>query len=208
MPNCMYLCIMLMSLTASACANSTDDTPSQSTPIAKQDSSTEPGSHQSLPEDWKELTHSEWLDVLGVDTCDAKSEEHEPRLKNWINLGDNTQLLLLTCGLGAYQDAYHVYTVTTTAETIRQVYLEKSGAEHGRQGDDQALIHGSLYTADEGETLELLHLSAATGACGWRASYPVEEVKQGGFVEFNRLFADDDCYNGITVEDWPIISSR
>lgn len=118
-------------------------------------------------------------------------------------MDDNIQLLLLTCELGAYQDAFHVYAVNTDLNTIDPVILQSSQrAGETREGD---LVRGTLYRGDQGDTVELLYLSAATGACGWRALYQTEDVKLGGSIEPKAIFGDEDCYNGATVDDWQAI---
>lgn len=163
-------------------------------------------SFQSLPEHWEALTHSEWLDALDIASCEAESQGREARRKNWVRLDDSSQLLLLTCGFGAYQDAFHVYTINVEDKTVTPVTLQTPSDERDSEGE--TLVRGTLYKGDQGNVVELLHLSAATGACGWRALYSVNDVKRGGPVEPEQAFGDDDCYNGVTVEGWPEIEGE
>lgn len=206
MRNHQYLFTLLLTLSFYACAENGE-------PLAPEDdsanaepeleSSTSANSAQDLPDRWDSLSHNEWLDILSISNCDADDQANESRRKNWIPLDDNTHLLLLTCELGAYQDAFHVYAVNTDLNTVDPVVLQSSQrAGETKEGD---LVRGTLYKGDQGDVVEFLHLSAATGACGWRALYPIEEVKLGGSVDPKAIFGDEDCYNGVTVDDWPAI---
>ncbi|WP_027329118.1 DUF1176 domain-containing protein [Marinimicrobium agarilyticum] len=210
MLNCRYVCILLMSVAVPACAGSekTAVQPEKAAVKAETSSVNSPtgASSQTLPEDWETLTHSEWLDALDIANCDAENQGSEARRKNWIRLDNSTQLLLLTCGLGAYQDAFHVYTVNVEDKTVAPVMLTPPKDEGGSESG--TLVRGTLYKGDEGNVVELLHLSAATGACGWRALYPVDDVKRGGLIKPKQAFCDGDCYNGVTVPDWPEIEGE
>jgi len=207
MRNHQYLCTLLLTFSFSACAGNGESSLASEGGSAKTESelesSTSANSAQDLPDRWKSLSHNEWLEILSISSCDAEDQANESRRKNWIPLDDNTQLLLLTCELGAYQDAFHVYAVNTDLNTVDPVALQSSQrAGEAKEGD---LVRGTLYKGEQGDVLELLHLSAATGACGWRALYPVEEVKLGGSVDPKAIFGDEDCYNGVTVDDWSAI---
>lgn len=209
MLNCRYVCVLLMSFAVPACAGS-EESPLQTASAsvkAGTDSISSPGaiSYQKLPDQWESFTHSEWLDALDIASCEAESQGSEARRKNWVQLDDSTQLLLLTCGLGAYQDAFHVYAVNAEDKTVVPVTLRMPRAES--EAGNASFVRGSLYKGDQDDVVELLYLSAATGSCGWRALYPVDEVKRGGPVEPKALFGDEDCYNGVTVENWPRIES-
>ncbi|WP_347330345.1 DUF1176 domain-containing protein [Marinimicrobium locisalis] len=206
MLNCQYVCILLMALVVPACAGNekTPVQPEKTALTAGTDSASSSSgtSAQTLPERWEALTHSEWLDVLDIASCEAENQGSEARRKNWVRLDANTQLLLLTCALGAYQDAFHVYTVDAEDKTVAPVMLTLPKDEDGSE-EGGTLIRGTLYKGDQGNVVELLHLSAATGACGWRALYSIDDVKRGGLVKPEQAFGDDDCYNGVTVENWP-----
>lgn len=160
-------------------------------------------SELALPEEWEELTHADWLEYLDVGRCDARSEDNEARLKSWLHLDERARLLTLTCELGAYQDAFHVYIIDSVAHTVGPVTLERP-RENDKSGEGK-VVRGALYKSDEEGIIELLYLSAATGACGWRALYPIEDVKKGGVIKAAALFGDEDCYNGVTVNDWPAL---
>lgn len=207
MLNYRYVCILLMSLAVPACAGS-EKTPVRperaSGTVGTDSASSSTGtSSQALPEHWKALTHSEWLDALDIASCEAENQGSEARRKNWVRLDDSSQLLLLTCGFGAYQDAFHVYTVNVEDKAVIPVTLQSPHGEGDSKGG--TLVRGTLYRGDQGDVVELLYLSAATGACGWRALYPLDDVKRGGLVKPEKAFGDDDCYNGVTVDDWPEI---
>lgn len=201
------VCILLMSLAFPACAGNNEalSQPESSSLTEGTETTSNPSGKSSpeLPAKWEELTHNQWLDTLNISSCEAKDQGSESRRKNWIRLDDGTSLLLITCGLGAYQDAFHVYAVNTGVKTVKPVMLQAPQAEG--ESETGNVVRGSLYKSEQDETLELLHLSAATGACGWRALYPIEEVKRGGSVEPETLFGDEDCYNGVTVNDWPLV---
>lgn len=155
---------------------------------------------QPLPEGWESYTHSDWLKSLDITDCKTENQGSEPRRKHWITLEERLRLLSLTCEFGAYQDAFHLFVVDVQAATFKKLILQPpEGSEATESGD---LARGIVYMSEQGDKVEFVHLSAATGACGWRAIYSIKNIKRGGLVTPDTAFGDDDCYNGVTVEGW------
>jgi len=66
----------------------------------------------------------------------------------------------------------------------------------------QKITWGAFNKVEGKEALEVLYLSAATGMCGHRSYYSVESLSSASAIEPVKIFADEDCYNGVTVESW------
>ncbi|UZJ45154.1 hypothetical protein OOT55_03615 [Marinimicrobium sp. C6131] len=168
----------------------------------KQQEGNRKGLVQSLPEGWESYTHSDWLESLDITYCETEDQGSESRRKHWIALEGHSRLLSLNCEFGAYQDAFHLFVVDVEAATLKRVILRPPESADAEPND---LARGVVYMSEQGDRVEFVHLSAATGACGWRAIYSIKDIKRGGPVAPNAAFGDDDCYNGVTVEGWPEI---
>lgn len=206
MHNYQGICALLMSMALPACAGSTEMVAPKPETTPKEEVGEALIKSMPLPDNWEDLDHERWLRAVGIRKCDAPGEASEQRLKSMIDLGEGIHLLTLTCEFGAYQDAFHVYSINPAKETVSRVVLEEpktSGASEERK-----LIWGALYVGDDQESLELLNLSSAAGVCGWKALYPLGSVRNGGAIAASAVYADDDCYNGVTVDDWPVLEEE
>jgi|GEM_PF-1599308 len=161
------------------------------------------GFGRSLPESWESYTHSDWLESLDITDCETKNQGSESRRMHWISIEEHSRVLSLTCEFGAYQDAFHLFFVDVEAATLKRVILRPPESSADVEPDE--LARGVVYMSEQGDRVELVHLSAATGACGWRTTYSIKNIERGGLVAPEAAFGDDDCYNGVTVEGWPEI---
>ncbi len=62
------------------------------------------------------------------------------------------------------------------------------------------LIWGSIYLDENNKQLEIIHLSSATGACGYIAYYNVKNIQTENSLRLLRAAGDYHCYNVVTVE--------
>ena len=161
-----------------------------------------------LPANWQKQSYNEWLKQLRVTECPAKYDGNEVRFKNLIKISASTKILLLTCDLGAYQDAYYIFKIDTSAKNITPLSFNTPSDKDVTRLKKKTLIWGAIYPSDNGKELELLNLSAGTGMCGYLAHFPLNQLLSGTVITPSRIFADEDCYNGITVEQWPEIKFK
>ncbi len=159
---------------------------------------------KSLPENWQQFSYQQWIQKLDISECSAKYDGHEERFRSIVNLSDKTILLLISCDLGAYQDAYYVYRLEQTSQRILQLSFNLPLDDKFKLGVTK-LIWGTIYLSDSGSSLELLHLSSASGMCGYRAIFSLPHLLSTEAINPSMIFADEDCYNGISVEQWPEI---
>lgn len=108
--------------------------------------------------------------------------------------------MVLTCHLGAY----HVNTIN---KTIKPIILELPEYTDNWLFHASGLIWGLIYLNKNTKQLEIIHLSAATGMCGYVAYYDIKNLQVENPLTLLRATGDSDCFNGVTVESWPIIKS-
>ncbi|GAB2188890.1 hypothetical protein MAH1_04970 [Sessilibacter sp. MAH1] len=174
-------------------------------PIAPNTNST----FQPLQKNWINFSSADWRGNLGLSSqCRNLDQEDEQRLKNTIPIDQDSFLLLLTCELGAYQDAQFVYLVNSDQQTVKELVFEVPEYTDEWRFTPNKLVWGAVYKDPDGEVLEVINLSAATGMCGYVAYYKISDVLNSNPINLYKATGDDDCYNGVTVEYWPIIKSE
>lgn len=148
---------------------------------------------------------SYWETKIDRENCSAEFDGSDERFVQILPLNDQFSLLQIACDLGAYQDSHLNYLINSQGAIVRDVTFAAPIAETPEQIKPSVNLWGSVSTVDEQE-LELVHLSAGTGACGFRALYQIDQVINQALVEPSTVYADSDCYNGITVPHWPQVN--
>lgn len=159
-----------------------------------------------LPKNWKQLSYQNWIKQLAIIECPARYDGDEERFKSFVDLSDNDSLLLITCDLGAYQDAYYIFKLDQLSQSITAFLFNLPSDNDVFKLEVKKLVWGTIYQSDSGKGLEILHLSSGSGMCGYRAYFPLEDLMVGEAINPSKVFADEDCYNGISVEQWPEVS--
>lgn len=166
---------------------------------------------QVLPKNWINFSSADWRDNLGLSSqcrnLDQLDQEDEQRLKNTIPINQDSFLLLLTCELGAYQDAQFVYLVNSKHQTLKELIFEIPEYTDTWHFSSNKLVWGAVYKDPVSEVLEVINLSAATGMCGYVAYYKISDLLNSNPINLYKA-TGDDCYIGVTVEYWPIIKSE
>lgn len=161
---------------------------------------------QVLPKNWINFSSADWRANLGLSfQCRNLDQENEQRLKNTIPISQDSFLLLLTCELGAYQDAQFVYLVNSKHQTLKELVFEIPEYTDTWHFSSNKLVWGAVYKDPVSEVLEVINLSAATGICGYVAYYKISDLLNSNPINLYKATGDDDCYNGVTVEYWPLI---
>ncbi|HEY7772559.1 MAG TPA: DUF1176 domain-containing protein [Marinagarivorans sp.] len=145
-----------------------------------------------------------WQDKVDTQKCSSDFEAPDERLVHVLNLTDERKLLQIACEFGAYQDGYQSYVIDNTGEILKTVRFIVPSDENPTSLHTQDTVWGSLSLSGQSE-LELLHLSAGSGACGYRVTYTIDSILSGTEVTPKALYADSDCYNGKFVPEWPKI---
>lgn len=143
-----------------------------------------------------------WDAKIDRSICTAEFDGSDERFVQILPLNDQFSLLQIACDLGAYQDSHLNYLINPQGNIVRDVTFAAPIAETPEQIKPSPNLWGSVSAADEQE-LELVHLSAGTGACGFRALYQIDQVLKQPLIEPSEVYGDTDCYNGITVPHWP-----
>lgn len=180
-------------IATSACANQPQIN------VESANSSNTAGSQQSSKEINK---FSFWVTKVDRNICTAEFDGSDERFVQILPLNAEFSLLQIACDLGAYQDSHLNYLINPQGAIVREVTFAAPIAETPEQMKPSPNLWGSVSAVDE-QVLELVHLSAGTGACGFRALYQIDQVINQALVEPSTVYADSDCYNGITVPHWP-----
>ncbi len=159
----------------------------------------------SLPKNWKQLSYQGWIKLLAITECPARYDGNEERFKSFVDLSENDSLLLITCDLGAYQDAYYIFKLDQLSQSITALSFNLPSDDDVLKLDVKKLVWGAVYLSDSGGKLELLHLSSGSGMCGFLAYYSFADLQADEAINPEKIFGDEDCYNGISVEQWPEI---
>ncbi|MFT5084095.1 MAG: hypothetical protein ACI9Y1_002147 [Lentisphaeria bacterium] len=164
---------------------------------------------EALPSEWKTLSHEQWRKVLGIEKCDIDididTHEKESRYRYFVDLAPAFKALLIACDQGAYQDAYRIFIVNENKATVAPVSIKTPDSEQTNTLIQPDLVWGNVFYETGSENIELTYLSAGSGACGYRALYPLDEFVNLSEPKPRSIFADTDCYNGVLVEQWPEI---
>lgn len=143
-----------------------------------------------------------WDAKIDRSICTAEFDGSDERFVQILPLNDQFSLLQIACDLGAYQDSHLNYLINPQGNIVREVTFAAPIAVTPEQMKPSPNLWGSVSAVDE-QVLELVHLSAGTGACGFRALYQIDQVINQALVEPSTVYADSDCYNGVTVPHWP-----
>lgn len=161
-----------------------------------------------LPATWPDFIHAQWREILAIPNCNIDAREHEPRFSYTVALRPPHKILLIACDQGAYQDAYRVFLINETTNTVASRHLWTPASESPATLIQPVLVWGNLAYEPSSAHVELTYLSAASGACGYRAWYSMEAFVAGSDLRPIRVFADTDCYNGVLVEQWPEVEFK
>lgn len=148
---------------------------------------------------------SYWETKVDLENCSAEFDGSEERFVQIHPLNDRFSLLQIACDLGAYQDSHLNYLINLQGAIVRDATFAAPIAEIPDQIKPSPNLWGSVSVVNEQE-LELVYLSAGTGACGFRAIYLIDQVIKQPLIKPSAVYADTDCYNGITVPHWPQVN--
>jgi hypothetical protein len=164
-----------------------------------------------LPADFALLAQKDILLLLGMDNeCIELDTQHNERFVLLFQLKSGDKLLALTCATGSYQDTYLTYYIKTiNKQNIAYPILWKEPVFTNGEWvlNSTKMLTGSIEINRENNELKLLRLYSAFGSCGYRANYEIT-FPQLISIEPTTLSADNDCNNGILVEQWPAIKLK
>jgi hypothetical protein len=161
-----------------------------------------------LPLNFELLTQKKLLNSLNKnDDCYIKDEHHNNRFVSVFKLSSGGELLALACQTGAYQDSYLTYYVKTSTNMAYPItWSEPTFIDNKWELKQTNLITGSIEVSEIGNELKSLRLYSAFGSCGYKVNYTIS-FPQLINLKPRLLHADNDCGNGILVDEWPIISN-
>lgn len=161
-----------------------------------------------LPLNFELLTQKKLLSSLNKnDSCSIKDEHHNNRFVSVFKLSSGDKLLALACNTGAYQDSYLTYYVKTSTNMAYPItWSEPTFIENKWELKPTNLLTGSIEISETGNQLKSLRLYSAFGSCGYEVNYTIS-FPQLINLKPSSIHADNDCDNGILVDEWPIISN-
>ncbi|WP_138586377.1 hypothetical protein [Pseudoalteromonas sp. S558] len=159
-----------------------------------------------LPLSFELLTQKKLLSLLNKnDNCSIKDEHHNNRFVSVFKLSSGDKLLALACNTGAYQDSYLTYYVKTSTNMAYPItWSEPTFIENKWELKPTNLLTGSIEISEIGNQLKSLRLYSAFGSCGYEVNYTIS-FPQLINLKPSLIHADNDCGNGILVDEWPII---
>jgi len=161
-----------------------------------------------LPLNFELLTQKKLLNLLNKhNNCSIKDEHHNKRFVSVFKLSSGDKLLALACNTGAYQDSYLTYYVKTLTNMAYPItWSEPTFIDNKWELKQTNLITGSIEVSEIGNELKSLRLYSAFGSCGYKVNYTIS-FPQLINLKPSLIHADNDCGNGILVDEWPIISN-
>ena len=159
-----------------------------------------------LPLNFELLTQKKLLNSLNkIDSCSIKDEHHNNRFISVFKLSSGDKLLALACNTGAYQDSYLTYYVKTSTNMAYPItWSEPTFIENKWELKPTNLLTGSIEISETGNQLKSLRLYSAFGSCGYKVNYTIS-YPQLINLKPSLINADNDCENGILVDEWPMI---
>ncbi|WP_197117170.1 hypothetical protein [Pseudoalteromonas sp. NZS11] len=159
-----------------------------------------------LPLNFELLTQKKLLNSLNKnDSCSIKDEHHDNRFVSVFKLSSGDKLLALACQTGAYQDSYLTYYVRTSTNMAYPItWSEPTFIENKWELKPTNLLTGSIEISEKGNQLKSLRLYSAFGSCGYKVNYTIL-FPQLINLKPSSIHADNDCGNGILVDEWPTI---
>lgn len=159
-----------------------------------------------LPLNFELLTQKKLLNSLNkIDSCSIKDEHHNNRFVSVFKLSSGDKLLALACNTGAYQDSYLTYYVKTSTNMAYPItWSEPTFIENKWELKPTNLLTGSIEISETGNQLKSLRLYSAFGSCGYKVNYTIS-YPQLINLKPSLINADNDCENGILVDEWPMI---
>ncbi len=165
-----------------------------------------------LPANYQDLSQIELLGVLGAgDRCREKTEQHKKRYVQFYNFDNQDQLLALACEIGAYQDHYLTFYLKKNNATYKAYPMSWQLPVFNQKWllEKNIKIGGKLQIESKNRTLTSLRLYSAFGSCGYQVNYDLSHLTNQNTLESLTpvsLTADNDCENGVLVDDWPVVS--
>ena len=159
-----------------------------------------------LPLNFELLTQKKLLNSLNKnDSCSIKDEHHDNRFVSVFKLSSGDKLLALACQTGSYQDSYLTYYVKTSTNMAYPItWSEPTFIENKWELKPTNLVTGSIEISEKGNQLKSLRLYSAFGSCGYKVNYTIS-YPQLINLKPSSIHADNDCGNGILVDEWPTI---
>lgn len=164
---------------------------------------------QKLPFEYEHLSQKKLLHLVeATERCVLDTGERQKRFVRQVLLPQqNARLLALACDLGAYQDSYLVYFVRPNGEEFVAVQLTWSvplfSGSWTREVSSRLV--GSLEVDPSSNRLRSLRLYSAFGSCGYQVEYSLDSLELSLPASLLSVHADNDCNNGILVDEWPEI---
>ena len=143
-----------------------------------------------------------------MDNCETFEQDHAERYIRVFTFNKQDQLLALACDLGAYQDAYRLYYMSQKGSHFlaQPITLLQPSFEQSWSLQEDQILRGSIEVKPGTHELSSLRLFSAAGTCGYRVSYIIKPPLSGKPIKPTYLSADNDCENGVLVDQWPTIT--
>ena len=146
-----------------------------------------------------------WKSKIDRQGCTGDAGAPDERLVRIVDLTADRKLLQFACDFGAYQDSYQNYIIDSAGNILETLSFMVPSEDNYKLLKSLNVVWGSMILNAEND-LELLYLSAGSGACGYRATYKIDAVLLGDSTTPLAVHGDMDCYNGELVPSWPKIS--
>ena len=159
-----------------------------------------------LPAGYSEFSQRELLEVFKItDECSVLNTDHKERFVLSFSLDGSNEILALACDLGAYQDSYLVYHIDKTTDKVRAraIHWLEPIFDGVWSLTANSKLTGSLEVDSVGSLIHSLRLFSARGTCGFQVSYALEKEIDNYLLRPVHLTADNDCENGVVVDQWP-----
>lgn len=161
-----------------------------------------------LPLNFEILTQTKLLSLLNKnENCSIKDEHHNNRFVSVFKLSSGDKLLALACHTGAYQDSYLTYYIKMSTNMAYPITWAEPTFSHDKwELKTTNLFTGSIEISEIGNQLKSLRLYSAFGSCGYKVNYRIS-YPQLINIKPSLINADNDCDNGILVDEWPTITN-